>query len=76
MTLRTGCTSRPNANCAPTTDAAPAGYRQHDVDLWSRGVASVDVFSLLRKPALVKVAVPLRYGQVAWAEIKLVASQR
>ena len=29
MTLRTGCTSRPNANCASTTEAAPAGYRQH-----------------------------------------------
>jgi Transposase DDE domain group 1 len=29
MTLRTGCTSRPNANCASTTDTAPAGYRQH-----------------------------------------------
>ncbi len=29
MTLRTGCTSRPNANCASTTEAAQAGYRQH-----------------------------------------------
>ena len=29
MTLRTGCTSRPNANCASTTEAAPVGYRQH-----------------------------------------------
>jgi len=29
MTLRTGCTSRPNANFASTTEAAPAGYRQH-----------------------------------------------
>ena len=28
MTLRTGCTSRPNANCASTTEAAPAGYRR------------------------------------------------
>jgi NAD(P)-dependent dehydrogenase (short-subunit alcohol dehydrogenase family) len=29
MTPRTGCTSRPNANCVSTTEAAPAGYRQH-----------------------------------------------
>ena len=29
MTLRTRCTSRPNANCASTTEAAPVGYRQH-----------------------------------------------
>jgi uncharacterized protein (DUF427 family) len=29
MTLRTGCTSRPNANCASTTEAAQAGYRLH-----------------------------------------------
>ena len=29
MTPRTGYTSRPNANCAPATEAAPAGYRQH-----------------------------------------------
>ena len=29
MTLRTGCTIRPNANCASTTEAAQAGYRQH-----------------------------------------------
>jgi hypothetical protein len=29
VTPRTGCTSRPNANCASTTEAAPAGYRQH-----------------------------------------------
>jgi hypothetical protein len=28
MTLRTGCTSRPNANCASTTEAAQAGYRR------------------------------------------------
>ena len=28
MTLRTGCTSRPNANCASTAEPAPAGYRQ------------------------------------------------
>jgi hypoxanthine phosphoribosyltransferase len=30
-------------------------------NLRSRGVASVEVFSLLRKPDLVKVEVPLRY---------------
>ena len=29
MTPRTGYTSRPNANCASATEAAPAGYRQH-----------------------------------------------
>ena len=29
MTPRTGYTSRPNANCASTTEAAQAGYRQH-----------------------------------------------
>jgi hypothetical protein len=29
MTPRTGCTSRPNANCTSTTEAPPAGYRQH-----------------------------------------------
>jgi len=29
MTPRTGYTSRPNANCAPATKAAPAGYRRH-----------------------------------------------
>jgi len=29
MTPRTGYTSRPNANCAPATEAAPAGDRQH-----------------------------------------------
>lgn len=29
MTPKTGCTSRPNANCASTTEAAPAGHRQH-----------------------------------------------
>jgi len=29
MTPKTGYTSRPNANCASATEAAPAGYRQH-----------------------------------------------